>query len=313
MSLVSVIIPVYNSARWLSQTLESVLSQDYLKEIICIDDHSTDESAQILLNFQKKYPDIIKVFTNPKKGSNTARNFGFTQSTGKYIQWLDADDQLLPGKFKAQVKYLEQHPECDIVYSDWYMDFYDSTGKLTKRKKQPRKNYPDYLYELLKDNWSPPANYLLRRKIAENLYKKGLWNEQTKVAQDREYFTIAALEGAKFCYVTGFFSVYNRWSNNQISSIDFKKRLELQIKMEKKFHDLIIKKNFPRHIRKKYLACLNAHILNACFYHPRLTIPYLFPPFNVNWKIIHWKKYPFISVIYIWQILKFCLTKVIKN
>ncbi len=313
MSLVSVIIPVFNAEKWLTKTLNSVLEQENLKEIICVDDHSTDKSRQILGEFQKKFPDKIKVFTNPKKGSNSARNFGFLQSSGKYIQWLDADDQLLPGKFKAQATFLENHHGCDIVYSDWYMDFYDQNGNFIERKKQFRDNYPDYLYELLKDNWSPPANYLLRHDIAQKLYKKGLWNEQTPIAQDREYFTIAAIEGAKFCHVPGWYSVYNRWSSGQISSIDFKKRLEFQIILEKKFRDLIIAKDFPPRTKRKYLACLNAHLLNACYYHPRLTVPYLFSPLNVNLKLIHWKKYPFLPAIYTWQFLKFAYKKVIKN
>ncbi len=312
MSLVSVIIPVFNAEKWLSKTLNSVLQQKHLKEIICVDDHSTDKSLQILLEFQNKFPDVIKVFTNPGKGSNSARNFGFLQSSGKYIQWLDADDQLLPGKFKSQVTYIESHHSCDIVYSDWYMDFYDYKTNLIERKAYKQKSYQNFLWELLKDNWQPNNTYLLRRETAEKLYQLGLWNEKTPVAQDREYFTIAALVGTKFCYVPGFYSVYNRWSSGQISAVDFKKRLEFQISLEKKFRDLIIKKSFPRRLKRKYLACLNSHILNACYYHPRLTIPYLFSPLNINLKLIHWKKYPFLPVIYSLQFLKFAFKKVSK-
>ncbi len=309
MSLVSVIIPVYNSARWLRQTLESVLGQDFLKEIICVDDHSTDESLVILQEFLKKYPDKIQVFTNPQKGSNSARNFGFVQSTGKYIQWLDADDQLLPGKFKAQVTYLEQHNECDIAYSDWYMDFYDEQCSRIERKARKRTAYPDYLYELLRDNWSPPANYLLRREVAQRLHSLGQWNPATRVAQDREYFTMAALEGSRFCYVPGFFSVYNRWSSGQISAMDFRQRLMLQMDMERRFHGIILQKNYPRGRRRRYLACLNAHVINANYYYPSIGFPFVFSIFNVNWRIVHWKKWFVAPFLYLYGVVKFFLSR----
>ncbi len=308
MSLVSVIIPVFNAAQWLTKTLKSVIAQDYLKEIICIDDHSTDKSLQILLEFQTKFPDKIKVFTNPQKGSNSARNYGFQQCSGKYIQWLDADDQLLPNKFSSQVQFLQTHPECDIVFSDWYMDFYNEKGKQIKRKEQTRDNYPDYLYELLKDNWSPPANYLLRRAIAEHLYKLGQWNPTTRIAQDREYFTIAALEGARFCYVPGFFSVYNRWSSGQVSAMNFKQRLALQMDMEHRFRYIIKQKNFPHRRQRRYLACLNAHVINANYYYPSIGFPFSFSIFNVNWRIVHWKKWFVAPFLYLYGVIKYFLT-----
>ncbi len=311
-ALVSVIIPAYNAEKWLEKTLQSVLRQKYLKEIIIVDDHSTDRTQQIAQDYARKYPSVVKYFINPRKGANTARNYGFLQSSGEFIQWLDADDQLWDGKFEAQVGFMLENPAVDIVYSDWHMDFYDENLRLLKREERRKAPYSDYLYELLKDNWSPPANYLLRRRIAGKLHRIGAWNPQTPVAQDREYFTLAALEGARFAYVPGFFSVYNRWSSGQVSAMDFKRRLEFQMQMEKRFRDIILQKHFPRRLKRKYLACLNAHVLNACFYHPGLTIPYPFSILNVNWNLIHWKKYPFIPVIYTWQILKFYLNKVVN-
>ncbi len=306
---VSVIIPVYNSERWLDRTIKSVLQQEHLKEIILVDDHSTDRSLETIREWQKKFPDIIKVFVNPQKGAQTARNYGFRQSTGEFIQWLDADDQLLPGKFDAQLKAFEQNPQADIVYSDWYMDYYNEHGELIRREERKKGYYADYLYELLKDNWSPPANYLMRRQAAERLYQLGLWNPETPVAQDREYFTIAALEGMRFVYQPGFFSVYNRWSREQTSAMEFRRRLQFQMGLERKFRQIILQKNFSPKRRRKYLACLNAHVLNANYYFPSIGFPFLFSIFNVNWRIIHWKKYPFIPWLYVYETVKFGLKR----
>jgi len=307
--MVSVIIPIYNAEKWLRKTLNSVLAQDYLLEIICVDDHSTDKSLEIVKEFANSYPKIIKVFKNPGKGSNSARRFGFIQSKGKFIQWLDADDQLLPGKFKAQVDFLLSNKKCDIVYSDWQMDFYDSKNKLIKSEFIKRTNYQDYLLTLLKNIWSPPNTYLMRRSIVENLHKQGYWNIKTVIAQDREYFTMAALFDAKFCYVQGLYSIYNRWSNKQISAMDFKKRLAYQMELEKKFHDFIKQKKYPKKVERKYLACLNAHVINANFYNPRLGMPFLFSIFNVDWSIVHWKKQLVAPFIYFLSLLKYFFKK----
>ena len=304
MPKVSVIIPNYNCSKWLPKVIESCYIQKYLHEIIVVDDNSTDDSWDILLSLQKQNSEIIKIFKNPTKGGNNARNFGFEQSSGNYIQWLDADDFLLKGKFKNQIKIFEKNLDTDIVYSDWYMDFYEN-NKFTERKNRLKANYTDFTFEILADNWSVPANYLLNRKIAQKLHDIQAWNPVTKVGQDREYITMAALVGANFSYTHGFFCIYNRWNSNSVSAMNFKKRLKFQLELEQKFRKIIIENNYPKKLKKKYLSLLNAHTMNACFYNPKLTILNKFSFFNIYWKKIHWKKRLFIPFIYIRQHLKY--------
>src|SRR5579872_3830113 len=125
MPQISVIIPNYQCEKWLSRTIDSCLQQnEYLKEVIVIDDHSTDQSWNLLSHYQSEYPGIIKIYRNKLKGGNNARNYGFELSEGEFIQWLDADDQLLPGKFAAQLDIFGKHADTDIVYSDWKLDIY---------------------------------------------------------------------------------------------------------------------------------------------------------------------------------------------
>ncbi len=305
MSKVSVIIPNYNCASCLHKAISSCLIQKYLHEIIVVDDHSTDNSWETLLELQNLHPTILKIYKNKEKGGNYARNMGFEKSSGDYIQWLDADDYLLEHKFENQISLFQQYTNTDIVYSDWYMDFYDEQKIITSREQQQKSDYKDFTLEILADNWSVPANYLLSRTMAAKLHKHEAWNVKRQIAQDREYFTIAALLGAKFRYCKGYFCVYNRWSNNQVSAMNFNKRLEHQIELELKFREIIIKNKYPKNIEKKYLSILNAHTLNACYYNPKLTIAINFSFFNIFWQKIHWKKRPFIPFIYIWQHLKY--------
>lgn len=121
---VSVVIPVYNSAKFLSESIESVLSQTYQNiEIIAIDDGSTDQSVEIL----EQYSDKIKFLTQPNQGLSVALNNALTQIHGKWFKWFSPDDILLPDSIEILVKTSKMLPENTIVYSNWKI--IDETGK----------------------------------------------------------------------------------------------------------------------------------------------------------------------------------------
>ncbi|MEM9681022.1 MAG: glycosyltransferase family A protein, partial [Bacteroidota bacterium] len=288
MSKVSVIIPNYNNAKWLPKCLDSALAQDQLLEIITVDDHSEDNSFSVLESYQSKYPDLLKVYCNPNKGANSARDYGYSKSSGEYIQWLDSDDELLPGKFKSQLEKLKS-TGADIVYSDWRIDFWDGDTKISSEQKEYG-DYDDFLLELIKDNWTSPNNYLLQRSIADKLDKGVGWNADTRVGQDREYFTTAGLIGATFTYQPGMFAVYNKQSSGSISAIDFGVRLKLNQVLEARFRDLIINhKELTRAKKSKYLKVLNTHKVKACFYNKKISFDSVILPWKVDWEIMHWK------------------------
>ena len=205
---VSVIIPAFNSADSIELTIASCLQQeDYIKEIIIVDDFSTDNTWDKLIDICTN-SSKIKIYKNESKGGNNARNFGFSKATGKYIQWLDADDIILDGKLEAQVQYMFNNDDVDVVYSDWSMNIISRDNQSIEFKKN--KSYDNYLYELLIDNWSPLHVYLLKHEVAKNLYDRKIWNSKTLILQDREYFTTCAALGFNFGYVTGNFAQYNR-------------------------------------------------------------------------------------------------------
>lgn len=240
MSKVSVIIPNYNCARWLETTIGSCLEQrEYLKEIIVVDDQSTDNSLEVLRGLEARHPDLIRVYRNENKGGNNARNLGYSKSSGEYIQWLDADDVILPGKFKAQVEFMDANPGVDIVYSDWKVAIMDGEGKIVNEAFKKNKQRKDMVVALLEDRWSAPHAYLLRRPIAQKLHELVAWNPATRVGQDREYFTIAAILGSNFTYLPGLFAQYNKWSTKTISSVNDKYRNEDAWEMYQRFSELI--------------------------------------------------------------------------
>jgi len=110
--LVTVVIPNYNGAQFLEEAVLSVIDQDYAnKEIIVVDDGSTDNSVEILKSFGPK----IILFESKNRGASTARNIGMSKAKGEFIAFLDSDDVWSRNKLSLQIKYLQEH-ELDLVY-----------------------------------------------------------------------------------------------------------------------------------------------------------------------------------------------------
>jgi glycosyltransferase involved in cell wall biosynthesis len=113
---VSVIIPCYNCALFIDKAVGSVLSQSYDNwELLLVDNNSTDDTLHILKNYGAQYPDRIKVLSELRPGAPAARNTGLRQANGEWIQFLDADDELLPGKLAHQVDLLNTEGRIDII------------------------------------------------------------------------------------------------------------------------------------------------------------------------------------------------------
>lgn len=112
---VSIIIPTYNCAQYISETIDSALAQTYRDfEIIVVDDGSTDNTKEVL----KKYGSQIKLIYQENRGVSAARNIGISRSEGQYVAFLDADDIWLPNKLKAQVEIMNANPDVGLIFTD---------------------------------------------------------------------------------------------------------------------------------------------------------------------------------------------------
>ena len=127
--LVTVIIPNYNRAIYLKETLESVLNQTYVNwEVFVVDDGSTDGSKEIVFSFLKRDTRINWIERGSiKKGASVCRNIGLDQSSGKYIVFLDSDDLLAPHCLNQRVKILIENPELDFAV--FQMQFFNRKPK----------------------------------------------------------------------------------------------------------------------------------------------------------------------------------------
>jgi glycosyltransferase involved in cell wall biosynthesis len=117
---VSIVIPLYNKSRWISQTLMSVANQTYKNwECIIVDDGSSDDSLEIVKKFALENKGEWRIFSQSNSGQAVARNFGISLARGKYIALLDADDLWLPSKLTKQIDYLEKHEDVDIIFCSY--------------------------------------------------------------------------------------------------------------------------------------------------------------------------------------------------
>lgn len=112
--LLSVIVPVYNTAPWLRRCLDSICEQSYRNlEILCVNDGSTDDSAEILAEYAAKDA-RIRVFTQENAGLSAARNTALEHATGEWVTGVDSDDYLAPGVYERAVTCIL--PEVDMVF-----------------------------------------------------------------------------------------------------------------------------------------------------------------------------------------------------
>jgi glycosyltransferase involved in cell wall biosynthesis len=114
---VSVLIPAYNAAQYLSGALESVIAQTFSDwEIVLVDDGSTDSTPDIAANFKSKLGDRLVYIRQLNRGASAARNTGLRQCRGELLAILDADDEWLPQHLEGGVRLLDANPEVGLIY-----------------------------------------------------------------------------------------------------------------------------------------------------------------------------------------------------
>lgn len=115
--LVTVATPAFNSEKYIEQTIQSVLSQEYPEiEYLVVDGGSGDGTLDIL----KSYSDRIQWISEPDQGMYDAVNKGWRRARGRYVMYVNSDDLLCPRALHLLVSYLEEHPKCEMVYGDCY-------------------------------------------------------------------------------------------------------------------------------------------------------------------------------------------------
>ena len=258
--LISIIIPTYNRAHLISETLDSILAQTYLNwECIVVDDGSTDTTADVMREYIKKNsrfqyhqrPD------NKKKGPNSCRNFGFELSKGECIKWFDSDDVMLPYLLEKQVLSFAKNVEMSVCK----LSYFDLEKKISIRENIIFSNnlIADYLIGNVTFYISGP---LWKRSFLEK--QNQLFDESLTNLDDWDFNLQMLYQKPNITYVNEVLILYRIHGNSlsqEIGKCNFK---EVQSEFEarrKHLLFLMFKKNISLEIFKKFIVSRNKYFL----------------------------------------------------
>lgn len=169
--LLSVIIPIYNTEKYLSRCLDSVLNQSYSNlEVILINDGSTDSSLHICHEYEEK-DRRIRVFSQENSGQSVARNVGLDAASGDLISFIDSDDYIEQTTFQEAIDVLLSHDRCDIVQFPTFHERKHDTPELVAPKEGAIYNTQDLLEACLlrhKISWIV-CDKIIRKPLLSNL------------------------------------------------------------------------------------------------------------------------------------------------
>lgn len=249
---ISVIIPIYNAKNELNRCLESICNQTYENlEIICIDDGSTDGSAEILRRFSKGDKRIKAVYKT-NGGESNARNTGLKMATGEYIAFCDCDDWIDKDMYELLVQVLENE-SVDLVAASWYKETHSCSQEI--KNELPvntgifgREEFLKYLY--MRDSYRGFAY------IWDKLYKREILNDKNgnfipfdetlRIGGDVLYLAEIALNVNKVRYVEKAFYHYNQRYNSGCHTKDVEKLRDWL-----RAYEIVIKKFQEENINKE--------------------------------------------------------------
>lgn len=269
--LLSVVVPVYNTGVFLRNCIDSLLMQAYAQiEILVIDDGSTDDSPEISLEYEKRYPNL-RVVRQPNMGLSEARNTGIKHAEGRFIAFVDSDDYIDPGMYQSLMNALE-HSNASIAMCG--IKKRDVNGReILPRPAMPLKegfNSPkDAITAMFEheDGWSivPAWNKVYKRSLFEEIeYPPGKMHEDEFVIVDLLLASdgIEVVRSSFYNYVIRPGSIMN--SGKKIAALDCLEARSHQYRMCKKagYVEVLpaIKKRVKREYYKMLLVKLDANL-----------------------------------------------------
>ena len=201
---VSIIIPCYNQARFLSDAIDSLKAQTMVDwECIIINDGSSDNTTEVAEKLAQT-DTRIRVINQENKGLSGARNSGLKSANGEMLQFLDADDMLERDKLQAQVEFLHANPDIDIVFGDARY-FTTENPELREYGININKSWIPEIWQapgsiiekFLERNLFPVNCPLVRRSVFNTV---GQWNEYLEAHEDWEFWLRCAIASIKIDY-----------------------------------------------------------------------------------------------------------------
>ena len=213
MYFLTIIIPVYNTEKYLRRCVDSLVNQDGFEkaEILLIDDGSTDSSANICDEYSAKHPNIITIH-KPNGGLSDARNTGISKASGKYLAFLDSDD-LVTDDFITDMADLTEKYEPDLINFGYAFEKTEGKYEFSGDKNITEKSGDDVLEDLLKNN--------IGNQVCFSLYKASLFDgisfPKGRAYEDISTFYRLILKSEKNISLSRTYYVYNIANNGSIT------------------------------------------------------------------------------------------------
>lgn len=259
---ISVIVPIYNTEKFLRKCIESILNQTLQEiEIILINDGSTDNSHNICLEYAEKYPEKIIYVNNKNIGCSATRNLGIELAKGEYIAFVDSDDYIEKTMYEELWNEKEKNNSDVIICGITYINLLNNQNNQKNISIPKVKNKFDYFSS--KNRIANPINKIFNRKLI--LKNKIIFPVDTQNCEDLVFCFKVLLLTKKVSGVSKSFYNYILHGNNSI--FDLNKRLGVFLSFKEIFRYLEeknIKKN--KEIMKKFYELLNFYAIRGVFF-----------------------------------------------
>jgi glycosyltransferase involved in cell wall biosynthesis len=226
MPKVSVVIPSYNRADFISATLGSVLSQTYEDfEVLFIDDGSTDNTAEIVDSFiEKDYR--LKYFRQSNSERAVARNYGISLSNSKYLCLVDSDDLWYPQKLEKQVELMDSSPDIALTYAS--VNRIDLNNRRLNPAPRQQQGYSAWVfYKLLERNFIPSVTPMIRSEVL-----KQVWEQRTEFIPYEDWdFWLRISRKGKFFHIKEPLGDYRIHPQQSVQNVNPEKIEEVTIKV----------------------------------------------------------------------------------
>jgi GT2 family glycosyltransferase len=232
MPLVSVVIPAFNCALYLQETVESILAQQGVGEleVIVVNDGSTDTTAAMA----RAFGGVVRVIDQVNAGVSTARNRGLRAARGAFVALVDHDDYWYPTKLAGQLAAFAQHPEVDVVFSDFRRWYADGPGACFcvpaafAHGAQPQGADPEFsgwiYHQMLLDSWVLTSTALVR---AEVFSTTGCFDEALPFSEDWDFWLRVSRvhQFMKLREVTTLYRQHASQGSRRVRPVDYRTQL----------------------------------------------------------------------------------------
>jgi glycosyltransferase involved in cell wall biosynthesis len=257
----SILVPCYNQAHYLEHLVSTVRSQSFTAwELLIINDGSTDETLSVSTSLSAR-DTRVRIYTKENGGLSAARNSGLKYATGTFVQFLDADDFLLPDTLQRVFDFVGSDNSIDIIQVGYHY-VNENNSRVLHTVLPPKRN--SMLPYVLVNNLGPCHSFFVRRELIDKI---GSFDETLKSAEDWDFWMRAAKIGVRFAVLRECLVAY-RYVPSSMSRDAFRmynalKTVSLRATEGDVFNKAISEREINEGIKRHLLTCLGVSVMQG--------------------------------------------------